>query len=63
MAARAALGTAAGPSARGSHAWGLFSPVRPSAWLLAEVDEIAARRTIDALRARSAARPDLREAA
>lgn len=40
--ARAALGTAAGLSARESHAWGLFSPVRPSAWLLKEVDEIAA---------------------
>jgi hypothetical protein len=42
LLARAALGTAAGLSARGSHAWGLFSPVAPAAWLVQAVDEVAA---------------------
>lgn len=37
---RAGLRTAALMSARGSHAEGLLSPVRPAAWLMGEVDEI-----------------------
>jgi hypothetical protein len=38
---RATLRTAALLSPRDSHAWGLFSPVRPAAWLVREVDGIA----------------------
>jgi hypothetical protein len=41
VASRAALGAAALLSRRDSHAWGLFSPLRPQAWLLEEVDAIA----------------------
>jgi hypothetical protein len=41
-AARTALGAAARLGARNAHSRGLFSPVRPAAWLLEEVDAIAA---------------------
>jgi hypothetical protein len=41
-AARTALGAAARLGARHAHARGLFSPVAPPAWLLDEVDAIAA---------------------
>jgi hypothetical protein len=41
-AARMALRAAARLGARNAHARGLFSPVRPAAWLLDEVDGIVA---------------------
>ncbi len=39
--ARAVLGGCARLTRPGSHAWGLLSPVRPTAWLMRETDEIA----------------------